>query len=310
MSKILITGGTGFIGSHLANSLKDSGHDIIVIDNLSRGKYLNKKIRTLFIDLTDRRRFWKLGRHKFDYIFHLAAVNGTKNFYERPYFTSRTNLLSLINILDWINKESPYSKLIWTSSSEVYSGNENLVIPTREDISLSIDDIHNPRFSYASSKIAGESMVLNQEIETIIVRPHNIYGPRMGYDHVISELMYKFDTFPKDCDKGQYNLMGADNTRSFCYIDDFIKGLLLLMYQGKDKQIYNVGNDTEEISIYKLANKILKVMDLDIKINKIGYHKGSVSRRCPDLSKIKRLGYEPRINLDKGLEETYRWYKE
>jgi len=316
--KILVTGGAGFIGYHLTNHLIEKGHDVTVADNLSRGsgieghndivwKFWNcsKYAKFKKVDLT--KKHFRLGGD-YDLIYHLAAINGTKNFYKKPYLTSKVNLLTLINMLDWAKRHSPDSTFIWTSSSEVYAGTPDIPIPTPEKVNLTVNDIHNPRFSYASSKIAGESMVLNHPINSIIVRPHNIIGPRMGYDHVIPEFITKIGRMKHGFTMGKFEIKNVDQTRAFCYIDDFIRGLDIVSKKGKINDIYNIGTE-EEIKIIDLAYKLFDIAKFTPhKIKKIKGDEGSTDRRCPDITKIKKLGYKSVVSLDEGLKRIYESY--
>jgi nucleoside-diphosphate-sugar epimerase len=145
-------------------------------------------------DLTNPNDFDKLDTN-YDYVYHLAAINGTKNFYEMPQKVLRVNVLSSINLLDWYI-QTKCKKILFTSSSETYAGTmrtSGFSIPTPENVPLCVDDILNPRWSYGGSKIMGELLFLNyskmNNFDMSIIRYHNIYGGRMGYDHVIPEFI-------------------------------------------------------------------------------------------------------------------------
>jgi len=311
--KILITGGAGFIGFYLAKYYTKKHHDVTIIDNLYRGnmdkdlKMLldNKNIEFINHNLTET--IYDIG-YNYDIVFHLAAVNGTRNFYEHPYDTSKINLLSLFNIIDYCKKNNKNCKFIFTSSSEVYACEHDKKIPTDENVRLVIDDIFNPRFSYATSKIAGESIVLNCGLNSIIIRPHNIYGPRMGTGHVIPENILKLKNIKQK--KYEYLKIQSDGseTRSFCYIDDMIKAIDIITRHGKIKEIYNIGSD-KEILILDLIKKIMKLMNVKTRIITSKPMRGSTNRRCADITRIKKLGYRPIVDLDDGLIRTIRWYE-
>jgi nucleoside-diphosphate-sugar epimerase len=191
--KTLITGGAGVVGLPLAKHLYEQGHEITIADNLSKGglqdeelKDFLKKIKFANVDLTNPKEFSKLD-NDYDYVYHLAAINGTKYFYEIPHEVLRVNTLSAINILEWF-RNTECGKILFTSSNEAYASTINKLggpIPTPEDIMLSVEDIKNPRWSYGGSKIIGELFFMNYaksfDFNMSIVRYHNSYGPRMGF---------------------------------------------------------------------------------------------------------------------------------
>lgn len=304
-----MTGGAGFIGYHLSKYLS-SEHDITIVDNLSRGKMdddfkeLVDVVGFINMDMTNYKDFSKLDCY--DYIIHLVAVNGTKNFYKNPYGTARTNALTLINMLDWIKEHKMPKKFIWTSSSEVYAQTPKIPIPTPEEVDMTINDPFNPRLSYASSKIFGEVVVSsfskNFGLPFMIVRPHNIYGPRMGYDHVIPEFIQRILS-----KEDPFKIYGGNETRSFCYIDDFIDGISRLMFCDEANQIYHIGNPSE-IKIIDLAKMMFDLFNHNPELEICPSLEGSVMRRCPDISKLQKLGYNPRVSLEEGLCKTFDWY--
>jgi len=315
--KILVTGGAGFIGYHLATRLAENGNEVTLYDNLFRGRMDNDfkalvempNVKFINADLTRSSALSNLDKD-FDIVYHLAAINGTKYFYEIPHKVLKVNILALINVLDFL-ASSDCGKLVWTSSSEVYSGTEmayGVDIPTGESIPLTINDVRNPRFSYAGSKIAGELLCLNYSraysLNVGIVRPHNIYGPRMGFEHVIPEFLTRI--FKRE---DPFKVYGGDQTRAFCYIDDFVTTMEKLGSAKVQTDIFNIGNDKEEIKIKKLAVKLFEIADFHPEIEILEPPEGSVPRRCPDIKKAKEvLGFDPKINLDEGLEKTRDWY--
>lgn len=317
--KVLVLGGAGFIGYHLSRRMADAGHEVTILDDLSRGemdtglKELLERgnVDLLEADVTASNSLVGLDMD-FDKVYHLAAVNGTRHFYNRPYEVMRTNILALLNVLDWMAC-SGSGKLVWCSSSEVYSGTARITkmpIPTTEDVPVAIDDITNPRFSYAASKIAGELLCLNfsraHDIEVAVIRPHNVYGPRMGSDHVIPEFIERI--LKKE---DPFRIYGGDQTRSFCYIDDFVDGLVRAGDSREaNGEVINLGDDREEIEIKDLAEKLFDLVDYHPELEILPPPEGSVERRCPDISKARRiLGYEPRAGFNEGLKETLGWYR-
>lgn len=325
MKKILITGGAGFIGYHLSKQLlKDPNMELVLVDNLKRGRMdadfeellKDKRVKFLNLDLTDLKSYENLG-NGYEHIYHLAAINGTKLFYEIPHEVLRINALSLIYMLDWFKDKNRDGKFCFTSSNETYAGGLNafnqLPIPTPEKVPLVIDDTYNPRWSYASTKLIGELFVINyakmHEFRALIVRPHNFYGPRAGYKgHVIPDfcerIAAKVDPFP---------IYGADDTRTFCYIEDAMRAMQMLMdslkTDGQPIETVHIG-DFREITMKQLAEIMFEVTgwkpkELDIKTSP----PGSVKRRLADVSKLQNLtGWKPEISLEEGLKRTYDWY--
>tara|TARA_B100001250_G_scaffold149451_1_gene128050 strand:+ start:48603 stop:49619 length:1017 start_codon:yes stop_codon:yes gene_type:complete len=319
MKNVLILGGTGFIGYNLSNYLsKKINYKITIADNLSRGKidpYINKlvskkNVSLIVNDFTKPSSFESLNK-SYDYVYMLASVVGVNNTLENPNEIIRINSQLIINTLEWI-KNSEIKNVLFTSTSENYAGTIDTFgykIPTPENIPLTISDISHPRFTYAITKMLGESGFLNYSkvfgFKCCIVRYHNVYGPRMGFKHVIPHLVERFLS-----KEDPFLMYGHDQTRSFCYIDDAIEGTVLAMENTKSNgQIYHIGTE-DEITIEYLIKKCGSFFDY-----KGGYidaptYPGSTIRRCPDISKAKReLGYKPKIKLDDGLKNTLEWYK-
>jgi UDP-glucose 4-epimerase len=309
MKKILITGGAGFIGSYLANRLVNENYDIDIVDNQLRGDYsrLDSKVKIYNIDLTVASELNKLPKN-YDWIFHLAAVNGTDNFYKIQSKVFEVGVKSCLNIYDYFKYTD--TSIIVASSAEVYQ--TPAVVPTDEKVSLLVPDVKNPRYSYGGSKIFSELLVMNYGLDffkkSIIFRPHNIYGPNMGYKHVVPQLIKKV-VYSQENQNNFIELIGSGNeTRAFCYIDDLVDGLIILMEKGEDKEIYHIGND-DELSIFDLAKKITNLIDTKINVKKGEQtHFGGTMRRCPDITKMKKIGYQPKISIDIGLEKSVDWY--
>jgi len=316
MSKIyLVTGGSGFLGSALVKRLVKEGYKVRVLDNNFRGlkerlKEVMNKIEFVEGDIRDSKKV-KKAMQKIDGIFHLAFIQGTRNFYQKPELVLDVAVKGMINLIESA-RENKVKEFFLASSSEVYQSPPT--IPTPEEVPLSIPDVLNPRYSYAGGKIINELMAINYGRKcferVIIFRPHNIYGPDMGKEHVIPELILKIrNLMKKNFQKElQLQIQGDGNqTRAFCYISDFIEALIILLKKGKHLNIYHIGNP-EEIKIKDLVEKIGNILDRKIKIVPGPPAAGSPQRRCPDISKISRLGYRPRVSLDKGLVPTVDWY--
>ncbi|MDR2831126.1 MAG: NAD-dependent epimerase/dehydratase family protein [Methanobrevibacter sp.] len=322
MKKKLITGGAGFIGFHLAKCIYDDDCELTLIDDLSRGNaddefqdFISKNnVSFINADMTKTDFFKDLDDY-YDEIYHLVAINGTKNFYLFPENVLRVNILSIMNILEWVNKDR-CGKFLFSSSSEVYAGTieeylNDGYIPTKEDIPLTINDIFNPRFSYGGSKIIGELLTINmlksKDVKFSIVRYHNIYGSRMGYDHVIPEFCQriheKMDPFP---------IFGGYETRAFCHVFDAVNATKLVMKSDKTNgEILHIGNSDEEVSIIEVAKHLFNISGINPKLDIREAPLGSVKRRCPNTNKIEKLiKYKPEISLKNGLVNVYKWYME
>ena len=309
MKKILITGGSGFIGSNLANYYSQN-NKVIVFDNYRRGKISsltkNKNLRIIKGDITNRNQV-KKALNKVDTVIHLAYINGTEFFYKYPDKILEIAAKGIINIIE-CSIEKNIQELYLASSSEVYQNPK--IIPTPEEIPLIIPDVLNPRYTYGGGKILTELYGVHYAKyfkKLIIFRPHNVYGPNMGNEHVIPQLLIKANKI-KNSKKSLRILGNGNQTRSFIYISDFVNSFDLILKKGKNRNIYNIGNE-QEISINNLVKKIKKTVDIKNKVINIENHKGSPDRRCPDNTKLVKLGYKMSIDLNKGLYLTNEWYK-
>lgn len=314
--RILVTGAAGFLGYCVAVRLKDAGHDLVLADDFSRGQqdaaYVSlcaaASVSAHAVDLLQAES-WDVLDGEFDAVLHMAAINGTRHFYERPYEVLDTNLHLVQNLLLWHGARSPRAKIVFTSSSEVYAGVDGVPVPTPEDVPVGFEDIQNPRYSYAASKIAGELLIRHYGESTgvsfAIVRPHNIYGPRMGFDHVIPQFITRLAR--RD---DPFRILGGDQSRAFCYVDDFTGGLTAALESDRaDGEIVNLGDDRVETRIVDLADLLFAIAGHHPAVELKEAPPGSVRRRCPDLSKARALlGYRPVVPLEEGLRHTWKWY--
>ena len=316
--KTIITGAAGFIGYHLAARLADQGKELILIDNFRRGQkdrefkklIRRSNVRFIEMELTEKGALSQIQDHVSE-IYHLAAINGTGNFYSIPDQVLRVNVLATLNLLEW-SRDKNDVKIIYSSSSEVYAGGIKsgiARIPTGEDAPLCIDDISNVRWSYGASKILGESAFFSygqvSPFRFSIIRYHNIYGPRMGFGHVVPQFFHRIN-------QGEVPLKvyGGQQTRAFCYISDAVRATQLVMESPvTDKKIIHIGNDGKEIKIVDLAKLILEITDNTPEVIEKSPPEGSVNRRCPDISFLRSLGFCPRVGIKEGLSYTRKWYK-
>lgn len=330
MRNVLITGGVGFVGLHLAERLsRDAETHVVLADNLQRGE-VDRDAEMLFerdnvefvrVDLAsdglepltyEPAHVAAVG--PFDDVYHLAAVNGTRAFYEHPDEVLRTNISTLQNVLDWISGLPKVPRLMFTSSNEAYAGALEafgaLPIPTPEEVPLVLADPYNPRWSYGASKLVGEQMVIHtakrRGIPAVIVRPHNFYGPRAGSDHVIPQLINRVidrvEPFP---------LYSPKETRAFCYIADAVEAMTLAMeHATPSTPTFHIGTP-EETAIGDLAGAIFDVAGWRPRnISERPSPAGSVLRRAPSVQKLERAtGWRATTPLHEGLVRTFDWYR-
>jgi UDP-glucose 4-epimerase len=318
--KVLLLGGAGFIGFNISKYLAENrDYSITIADNFARGKQdvlfneLVKKhnINVLAGDYTDPKTFDLLDK-EYDQVYMLASVVGVDNANSIPHEIIRINTALIFNTLEWIRR-SKIGKVLFTSTSECYAGTIDAfgyTIPTPEQVPLCIEDIGHPRFTYAVTKMLGESGFLNYSrilgFEATIVRYHNVYGPRMGFKHVIPHLVVRFR-------KGEtpFKVYGHDQTRAFCYITDAVQGTVLAMEQpGTNAEIYHIGTQ-DEITIGDLIHYAGELMGFSGVYENAPTYPGSVSRRCPDITKARtQLGFEPQVLWKEGLQKTIAWYNQ
>lgn len=312
MKRYLVTGGAGFIGKAIVERLASQNNYVRVMDNEFRGSAIktssNSNVEFLKGDIRDLKDVVKATK-QIDSVIHLAYINGTKYFYEKPDLVLEVGIKGMLNVLD-ASKKNRVKELFLASSSEVYQTPP--VIPTPEDVPYSIPTPYNPRYSYGAGKIISEllSIYMGKKIfeRVVIFRPHNVYGPSMGFEHVIPELMQKIISTKGKSTAIKLPIQGSgESTRSFIFIDDFVDALMVLIKSGKNNAIYNIGT-TEEIKIKDLVMLLAKVSGFKLTIEKTLSPVGSVARRCPDISKLEELGFKAKIDLTEGLKRTYLWY--
>ena len=316
MIKVLVTGGTGFIGSNLVRALIRRDYSVRVFDNNFRGKPENLSPVPDLIELQegDIRNFADVRKavDGVDLIYHLAFINGTEFFYKHPGLVMDVGIRGHLNIMDAC-KNSGLKRFVYASSSEVYQTPP--VIPTPEETAGTIPDVRNSRYSYGGSKLTGELLTMHYaaeaSMERIIFRPHNIYGPSMGFEHVIPQLIKKIfnatDGFRKD--SAEIEIQGSgEETRAFCYIDDAVSGIMLVGERGEDRGIYNVGRQGET-KIKDLSKLIGEILNIKLTVRPGSLQRGSALKRCPDISKLSSLGYQSHTSLEEGLSKTVHWYK-
>ncbi|KPK77673.1 MAG: NAD-dependent dehydratase [Phycisphaerae bacterium SM23_30] len=316
--KYLITGGGGFIGSALVKRLVEAGHGVRVLDDGSRGGQerlaaVRDDIEYVAGDVRDGQMVLAAARGV-EAVCHLAFVNGTENFYHRPEVVLDVGVRGMINVLDGC-RYNGVGELILASSSEVYQTPP--AVPTDEKVELSIPDVRNPRYSYAGGKIISEIMAIHYGRKfferVLIFRPHNVYGPAMGFEHVVPQFIVRMQRLIETSGAGEvirFGIQGTgEETRAFVFIDDFVDGLMRVLEKGEHLGIYNIGT-TEEITIKQAALEVAEYFGRRIEIEPGAAAAGGTRRRCPDINKLMALGYRPRYLFKQGLALTAQWYVE
>ncbi len=313
--RVLVTGGSGFIGSGLVKALLGSGASVRVFDDNSRGSPrrlagIENEIEFIGGDIRDAEAV-NVAMRGIEEVHHLAFVNGTEFFYNAPDLVLDVGVKGMVNVIDACRRNN-VGMLVLASSSEVYQTPPR--IPTDESAPLVVPDPQNPRFSYGGGKIISELMAINygrKYFERVLIfRPHNVYGPDMGFEHVIPQFALRLRAAIGKHPTGPvpFEIQGeGEETRSFCFIDDLIAGVILMRKRGEHLGIYHVGT-AEEVSVADLARRIARHAGHELKLIAGAAPAGSTPRRCPDVSKLARLGYKPRVLLDDGLPPTLDWY--
>jgi UDP-glucose 4-epimerase len=317
--KALITGGAGFVGSHLAEALLARGDEVQVLDNLSTGSIdnvehlkgqrgfrytidsvMNEPVAAELID-------------RADVVFHLAAAVGVRLIVESPVNTIETNVHGTEMVLKLANKKK--KKVLLASTSEVYGKSQ--AVPFREDADLVLGPTHKGRWSYACSKAIDEFLALayhkEKRLPVVIFRLFNTVGPRQTgrYGMVIPG-------FVKQALLGHPLTVYGDGTQSRCftYISDVVGVLMKLAeHKGAVGEVLNIGNDHEEITILDLARRVKERTCSRSEIVKVPYDQAyeegfeDMPRRVPDLSKVRALtGYEPKVHLDEILDRVIEYF--
>lgn len=302
--KVLITGGAGFIGSHLSERLLNEGHDVYIIDNLSTGNIHNiehLKTNNTFDTIMNLPVLEELV-NQCDIIFHLAAAVGVRLIVSNPVHTIETNIRGTEMVLEAASKKG--KKVILASTSEVYGKSNN--IPFKEDNDIELGPTTKARWSYACSKLISEFLALayckEKKLPVVITRLFNTIGPKQTgeYGMVVPR-------FVKQAMTGRPLTVYGDGTqtRCFVYVGDAVRAIVELSMEEKAVgEIFNIGSPSE-ISIVNLARKIVGLTKSKSRLEFIPYEKAYTSgfedmlRRVPDITKINRLtGFVPKVSLE------------
>jgi UDP-glucose 4-epimerase len=309
--RYLVTGGAGFIGSHLTQALINLGNQVTVVDNLSTGNLQNlsdvkEDIKYIHGNILEKDSIEKLVS-ECDYVVHLAAALGVLNIVNNPLSSLKTNLQGTEIILELVDKY--HKPVLIASTSEIYGKNDK--VPLNEEDDRIIGHPLKSRWSYSEAKAVDESLAyfyyLENKLPIRIVRFFNTVGPRQvgHYGMVVPRFV---SAALKNEPLSVYG--SGDQIRCFCHVTDAVKALLLVMDSDKAVgQVFNIGNNSQ-ISIMGLAKKVIEITGSKSSIEKIAYEQAypegfeDMQRRVPDISKIKQvLGWEPEINLDQIIKD-------
>lgn len=317
--KILITGGAGFIGSHLAERLLEEGNQVSIVDNLSTGKLENietfkdnKNFRYTIGSVLNRELLEKL-MSGVDQVYHLAAAVGVKYIIENPLLSLKTNIVGTDNVLELANKHK--AKVLITSTSEIYGKSEN--VPFAEGDDRLLGSTHISRWGYSCSKAIDEFMALayhrEKKLPVVIVRCFNTVGPRQtGQYGMVLPKFIKAALL----DQPLVVYGSGKQTRCFADVSDVVGAFIKLMNtpacQG---EIFNLGT-MESISIEDLAHKVKKMCSSKSRVEHMSYEEAfeegfeDMMNRMPSLDKIKEyIDYEPKYNLDDIIQRMIEYYE-
>jgi dTDP-glucose 4,6-dehydratase len=314
VKRCLVTGGAGFIASHLCERLLKEGYEVKIFDRYA-GKHksihltdLEAKVEVVKGDVCDSAKLLEAMRDV-DICFHLASIVGIQNVQRYPILTMKTLMDGTYNALDACSK-SGVEKLIATSTSEVYGEYDT---GFSEEHATPVGAPTDNRWTYQASKVSSEHLIMawgrTKGLATIVLRPFNIFGERGLHHGALNRFIVRaFHNWPI--------LIFGDGRqiRSWCYIDDLVNAFMLTLKKKVEGEIFNIGNPDYPMSILNLARTIMRETECyghhcTSKIKHLPKRPVDVQFRIPNINKAKRLlGYEPKFDFDKGLQNTMRWY--
>jgi UDP-glucose 4-epimerase len=320
MERVLVTGGGGFVGTHLVKRLIEEGNEVTVFD-LQRGNSnilsgCAEKVRFIRGDVTNRTALEKVFAEEFDVIYHLSAVVGIKKYLEDPLKVVDVNVIGTRNLLELTLRMN--SKFVFTSTSEIYGKNPNT--PWKEDYDRVLGNTALDRWVYSTSKALCEHMLFSLHrthgLPMMIFRFFNVYGPAQSPVNVVP---YNVCMMLKGRNPRIYDDADTENhTRCFTYIDDIIDGVVRGARDEKALgQAFNIGSE-RETTVRELLELMLKVAGkkeiLELEVVDVRKHLGEkyedIPRRVPDVSKARELlGFKTKCSLEEGLKKTIEWYK-
>jgi UDP-glucose 4-epimerase len=292
--KILVTGASGLLGTEICRQLKqDSHNEVWAMDNHSRSSTIPPCDKFINVDLVQGDNFKDLPLD-FDYIYHYGAINGTKNFYERPNQVLLNNFVCDLNIFEHASLCKNLKKLVYASSSEVVS--DDPVSPVPEHTDIAIKNIHNARWSYRLAKVCSENFLANSKLPWVMLRYFNVYGDNSKTGHFLADQIQKIKN-------GVFEVVGPEETRSFCHVEDAVAASIHCA-NTQTHELINIGND-REITIMTATQIIAQTMGhtSPVWITTPG-KAGSTPNRRPDISKLRGImpNYDPKT-FEQGVQE-------
>lgn len=295
--KILVTGASGLLGTEICRQLKQNpNNQVWAIDNHSRSTTIPECDEFLEIDISNGSAFAQLPLD-FDYIYHYGAINGTKNFYERPNQVLWNNMVCDFNMFEFASLNTKLAKLVYASSSEVVS--DDPVSPVPEHTDITINNIHNARWSYRLPKICAENYLANSRLPYVMIRYFNVYGDNSKAGHFLADQIAKIRN-------GVFQVVGPEETRSFCHVEDAIQASIFCA-ETQTNQLFNIGND-REITIMDAVKVIATELGhTDPVWTTAPGMAGSTATRRPDITKLRSVmpDYDP-MTFEHGVQRIVK----
>jgi len=293
--KILVTGASGLLGTEICRQLKTvEGNEVWAVDNHSRSSTIPPCDQFMNVDLTDKTSIAQLPKD-FDYIYHYGAINGTKNFYERPNQVLSNNFICDLNMFEYAEQNANLKKIVYASSSEIVS--DDPVSPVPEHADIAIRDIHNARWSYRLAKVCSENYLANSRLPYVMLRYFNVYGENSKAGHFLADQITKIK-------EGRFECFGANETRSFCHVEDAIRASIYCA-KTQTRELINIGND-REITIMDAAQIIASALGHDNPTWTTTPGKpGSTASRRPDITRLRNImpDYVP-MSFESGVQKS------
>ncbi|MCK4890340.1 MAG: NAD-dependent epimerase/dehydratase family protein [Candidatus Aminicenantes bacterium] len=310
--KFLITGGAGFIGSSLARIISKN-NEVIIFDNLHNNALKNTSLtdnpnlRIVTGNVLDYSTLEKSMDPDIEYLIHCAAIAGVDTVLKNPILTLNVNINGVFNIFKAAGKLTRLKRIIDFSTSEIYGKHAENVDEKALNLSISPKEL---RWSYAISKLSGEAIArtyyIHEKMPTVTIRPFNIFGPnQIGVGAVHNFVTHAIKELPIIINNN------GSQVRSWCYIDDLVKGVLLTLENDiAVGQVYNIGNPDNTLTVYELARMIKLISESSSRIEYRETNYPDVELRIPKIDHAyEQLKFEPEINMEEGLKRTIEWYK-